>query len=375
LLILQSFAALTRTDLLFRTDHFLTVRFEWPQDRYPTPASRALAGQQLLERVGALPGVEHATIWGPSMFAYSTWIAFLSPTDRVIADNERLMVWRHSTNPGALSELGIRLIGGRDFSPTDTLDAPPVAIVSEATARTLWPGLDPVGRQLRIGAVPAPVTVIGLAADARHRGRFRFSEGAAAYEPQLDIYFPYAQRPNSMVTIGLRTHGAPAHHITTLRAALGAFDPSVAAYDIASLDDRLRDEEQPLALAAVLLNGYGALAVLLAAIGVYGVLAAAVASRTREIGIRTAIGADPRRLLAGVVGEGIKLSALAVAVGAIGAWVLARSLNGLLFGVSDSTTVTLLAAAAMLIVVAAAASLIPARRAASVDPIQALRNE
>lgn len=375
LLILQSFAALTHTDLMFRADRLLTVRFELPQDRYPTPAARALAGSRLLEQMRQLPGIEHATIWGPSMFARSSWVAFLTPTDRTVADNERLMVWRHSTNPGALRDLGIALRSGRDIAASDTLGTPPVAIVSEAAARALWPGVDPIGRQMRVGTAPAPVTIIGVAADARHRGRFRFSLGQDAFRSQLDVYFPYAQRPNALVTLGVRTRGDAADATSSLRAALAQFDPGIAAYDIATLDDRLRDEEQPVEFAALLLNAYGVLAIALAAIGVYGVLAAAVASRTREIGIRTAIGADPRRLIAGVIGEGLSLSAVAVAMGAALAWVLARSFSGLLFGVSDATAVTLAGSAVLLVIVAAGASLVPARRAARVDPIQALRND
>jgi putative ABC transport system permease protein len=376
LMMLQSFAALTRTDLLFRSDQFLTVRLELPQDRYATLAARAMAGGQLLERLQTVTGVEHATIWGPSMFGRSTWVAFLSATDRVTPDSERLMVWRHSTNPGALSDLGIRMVSGRDIAPTDTLAAPPVAILSETTAARLWPGRDAVGRQLRAGAATSvPITVVGVAADARHRGRFRFSQGASAHEPQLDIYLPYAQRPNALVTLGIRTRGEPAGYTDTVRAAIAGFDPAMPIYDIATLDSRMRSEEAPLAFAAVLLNLYGGLAIVLAAIGVYGVLAAAVAGRTREIGIRTALGADPRRLVLGVVSEGLRVSILAVVAGAITSWMLARSLSGLLFDVSGNIGVTLAAAAAILIAMAAGASLIPARRASRVDPVTALRND
>ncbi len=376
LMMLQSFAALTRTDLQFRSDHFLTVRLEMPQDRYPALAARARAGDQLLERIGALPGIEHATIWGPSMFGRSTWIAFLSAADRVVADNEQLMAWRHSTNPGALRDLGIRIVGGRDLAVTDTLGAPPVAIVSEAVAARLWPGQDAVGRQLRTGAATsAPVTIVGVAADARHRGRFRFSQGASAYEPQLDIYFPYAQRPNSLVTIGIRTAGDPDHATSAVRSAIAGFDPAMPIYDIASLESRMRREESPLAFAALLLNLYGGLAIALAAIGVYGVLAAAVASRTRELGIRTALGADPRRLLAGVVSEGLAVAIIAVMIGGAAAWALARSFAGVLFGVADKTAPTLAAAALLLIAMATGASLLPARRAARVDPAVTLRND
>jgi putative ABC transport system permease protein len=250
-----------------------------------------------------------------------------------------------------------------------------VAIVSEATARTLWPGQDAIGRQVRVGTSPAPVTIVGVAADARHRGRFRFSLGASAHEPQLDIYFPYAQRPNALVTIGVRTHGQPGNYTQSLRSAIAAFDPAIAAYDIASLDERMRTEEQPVAFAAILLNAYGALAIVLSAIGVYGVLAAAVASRTREIGIRTALGADPRRLLASVVNEGLAVAATAIAIGSAIAWSLSRSFGDLLFGVGQHTMTTIAGAAVLLVAIALLASIVPARRAARVDPVTALRSE
>ena len=376
LLLLQSFSALTRTDLAFRTDHMLTARLELPQDRYQTPASRARAGEALLEAIRAVPGVEQAFIWGPSMFGRSTWIAFLAPADRVVPDNERLMVWRHSTNPGALGDLDINVIRGRDFAPADTIDAPPVAIVSETVASRLWPGLDPVGRQLRIGAATTPpVTIVGVAADARHRGRFRFSLGAAAYEPQLDVYLPYAQRPNALVVIGIRTTGDPDRHIAAVRAAVAGVDRTMPAYDIASLDSRMRDEEAPLGFAALLINLYGGLALLLAGVGVYGVLSAAVVSRSREIGIKAALGAEPRRLLSQVMREGLMIAVTAVAVGGIAAAVLSRTFASMLFGVSGGNAPLLAGAAAIMIALAVLASAIPARRAARIDPLTVLRTD
>jgi putative ABC transport system permease protein len=376
LLLLQSFSALTRTDLLFRTERLLTVRLELPQDRYATPASRARAGDSVLERVRAVPGVQQAAIWGPGMFGRSTWIAFLSPTDRVVPDDERLMVWRHSTNPGALDDLGIRLITGRDFASADTLDSPPVAILSEAVAARLWPGQDATGKQLRVGAATAPpVTVIGVAADARHRGRFRFSLGAAAHEPLLDIYFPYAQRPNALVVFGIRTAGDPENSIAAVRAAIAAVDATLPTYDIDSLGNRMRGEEAPLAFAALLINLYSGLAVLLAGIGVYGVLSAAVAGRSREIGIKAALGATPRRLLAQVIREGLIVASAAVAIGGLAAWALSRSFSSLLFGVSGGNELAIAAAAMISIALAVIASVVPARRAAGVDPMLALRTD
>ena len=377
LVMLQSLSQLTRTDLAFRSERLLTVRLELPQGRYDTPAARALGGDRLLERLRALPGVEHATIWGPSMFGRSTWVAFLSPADRVINDNERLMAWRHSTNPGALRDMGIALLAGRDFSVADTLETPLVAIISEAAAARVWPGQDPLGRQVRTSTAPnAPLTtIVGVAADARHRGRFRFSQGGAAWAPQLDIYLPYAQRPNALVTFGIRTAGTPETQINAVRAAIASVDPSVPIYDVQSLESRMRGEEAPLAFATLLINLYGGLAILLAGLGVYGVLAASVAAQVREIGIRSALGADPRRLVTGVMWQGVSISLASTAIGVAISWALLRAFSGMLFGVAGSNAVMLSAAAGILIAMATLASVIPARRAARVDPVEVLRAE
>jgi predicted permease len=375
LVMLQSVSALTRTDLQFRSDRLLTVRLELPQEQYSTPASRALAGERLRGRLAALPGVEHATIWGPSMFARATWVAFLASADAVVRDNERLMAWRHSTNPGALRDLDIPLLVGRDFTTADTLDAPLVAIVSQATAQRLWPGQDPIGKQLRTSTAPnAPVTtVVGLAADARHRGRFRFTTGAAAYEPQLDIYLPYAQRPNALVVFGVRTSAPPDTQINAVRAAIAGVDRSIAIYDVESLERRMQLEASPLAFATLLINIYSALAILLAGLGVYGVLSAGVASQTREIGIRSALGADPARLVRSVLWQGLSIAGISIGVGAATSWALVRSFSGMLFGVGGGNEPLIVAAAIVLLAASILASVIPARRAARVDPIAVLR--
>jgi putative ABC transport system permease protein len=377
LVMLQSLSQLTRTDLAFRTERLLTVRLELPQGRYDTPESRARGGDRLLERLRALPGVEHATIWGPSMFGRSTWVAFLSPADRVVKDDERLMAWRHSTNPGGLRDMGIALLAGRDFTDADTLATPLIAIISEAAAARVWPGRDPLGRRLRTTtAADAPLTtIVGVAADARHRGRYRFSQGGAAFAPQLDIYLPYAQRPNALVTFGIRTTAAPEAQINAVRAAIADVDSSVPIYDVASLESRMRGEEAPLAFATLLINLYGGLAILLAGLGVYGVLAASVAAQARELGIRSALGANPRRLVTDVMWQGLSISLVSIVIGAAASWALLRAFSGMLFGVAGGNVAMLSAAAGILIVMAILASVIPARRAARVDPIEVLRSE
>jgi predicted permease len=375
IIMLKSFSMLLDTDLGFRHERLLTARMELPQDRYGTPAARAQFGRQLRERLAQLPGVEDVVMWGPSMFARSTWVSFVAPEDQLVADHERVMVWRHSTNPGALAELGIPIVAGRDFSAADTLDAPPVAIVSQATAHRLWPGQDAVGRRFRttVAGANVAVAVIGVAADARHRGRFRFSFGAAAHEPQLDLYLPFEQRPNGLVTIGIRTAGDPRLSVRAVTSAVGDTDPALSVYDIAPLDERMRIEESSVGFAALLLNLYGGLALLLAAIGVYGVLAANVASKRRELGIRSALGAAPQHLWLGVVREGVMVTGVAIACGLAITWAVGQSVAAWIFGVSPTDPWLLSGAALLLLVSALAASAIPARAAARIDPGRVLR--
>jgi hypothetical protein len=269
------------------------------------------------------------------------------------------------------------LLSGRDLAPTDTLDTPLVAVVSETTAERLWPGPDAIGRRFRSGsgATASLITVVGVAGDARHRGRFRFSLGAEAHVPQLDIYLPFSQRPNGLVTLGIRTRTHPADSTRAVAGAIAAVDPTLALYDIAPLEERMRIEESSVQFASLLLNLYAGLAVLLAAIGVYGVLASGVSARLRELAIRSALGADPRRLVFAVVRDGVLVTGFAVVLGALVTWMLGRSWQALLFDVSATDPWLLAAAGVLLVATSAAASLVPARRAARVDPLTVLRSE
>jgi hypothetical protein len=274
-----------------------------------------------------------------------------------------------------LRDLGIAIVRGRDIAATDTFDAPPVAVLSEASASRLWPGQDPVGRQVRTNPTSPPITIVGVAADARHRGRFRFSEGAAAHEPQLDIYLPFEQRPNSLLTIGVRTVADPRQSTRAVIAAVAAMDPTLAVSDVAPLDERLHAEQSSVGFAALLMNVYGGLALLLAAIGVYGVLAAAVAARRRELAIRSALGASPERLLHAVLREGLMVTGASILCGVTLTAALGRTVNAWLFGVSATDPLLLAGAAGLLFATALGASAIPARQAARVDPARLLRGE
>jgi putative ABC transport system permease protein len=378
LLMLQSLAGLMRVDLAFRHEQLFAARLELPAGRYANPRDRALFGSRAVERLAAIPGAEQAVLWGPSMFGHSTWVAFLVPDDQLaMGDGARVMVWRHSTSPGALASLGIRLSRGREFVSTDTLDTAPVAVLSASAATRLFAGGDAVGRRFQIGtgATATMVTVVGIAEDVRHRGRFRFSQGSELDQPQLDVYFPYAQRPNGLVTVGVQMAAGTAPPTNEIRRALAEIDPALPLFDDAALATRLRDEEAPVRFAAVLLNVLGAVAIVLAAIGVYGVMAAGVAAAQRELAIRAALGAEPRSLRRRVVGHGLAIALAAVLLGALVAWAGAAAFSAALFDRRATDVGPLAAAAVVLMAATWLACELPARRASRVDPARVLRGD
>jgi putative ABC transport system permease protein len=312
------------------------------------------------------------------MLGSGTWILYAVPEEGAQRPEDARMISRHSVNPGALGDLGIPIVAGRDFTSEDVDGAPRTAILSESAVRMLWPGKDPIGRRFRPqSAAPEDpwITVVGVAADARHRARFHSRLGALAFEPQRDCYFPYAQAPIRSTVLALRTTGEPGELAEPLRRAVRSLDPDLPIYDVKTMASRLEEEEgQPRRLAA-LLSVYATVAAALAALGLYGVLAFAVSRRTREIGIRMALGATGRRIVTDVAGEGLRLAAAGVLLGLVGGWGLGRLLASQLFAVSPADPAALAIAAGVLLASAAAASLVPARRAARLDPIRALRTD
>lgn len=383
-LMLRSFERLTHTPLGFRTDDLLTFRMDLSGPRYQEPAPRVRLVDSFIDRARALPGVQSATVWGPSMLGNATWVMNVapegSPTDRADAFT---MLFRHSVSPRGLEGLGIERLSGRDFEASDTAGAPLVGIVSESAARKLFPGLDPLGRTL-VRSTPGlpPLTVVGVARDVRHRERYSLRDIADAdfiggLGPQNDIYLPYAQRSNSGVTFAVRIRAVAAlGGITSaLRKAASDLDPALPLTDIALLDERIEEQERvPRALAGLLL-GAALLAGLLAATGIYGVVSQAVAFRTREIGLRTALGAGRTDVMRLVVIQGLRPVGLGALGGLAVAVVLSRWMAAVLFDVRASDPATLLGVVLSLLVVSVLALVVPTQRALGVDPTVALRAE
>jgi predicted permease len=273
-----------------------------------------------------------------------------------------------AAGPGFFETFRLPLRQGRAFEERDGAGAPLVAIVNESFARRYWPGQDPLGRQLRMrGEQAPPMEVIGVARDGKYR--------TLGEEPRPFFYVPLLQDYDPSVTLVARTQGPPAELAALLPRRLAAVDPRVPAFDVKTMDEHLRFALLPARLAAAVLGLFGTVALLLAALGLYGVMSYVVSQRRREVGIRIALGARRSDVIRMVLGHGMRLTLIGAACGLVAAVALTRLVAGLLYGISPTDPWTLGSVTAVLAAVAFLACLVPARRAAGVDPVVALRFE
>jgi len=324
--------------------------------------------RRVLERVRSLPGVEAAgTIdLAPIDLHFGRSSVFVEGrTPEPSASAPRAMASR--TSPGYLAAMGVRLVRGRDFDGRDGASAPPVAIVNEAFARGFWPGQDPIGRRFRQGSATAPLLeVVGVVEDGKYAS---LSESAQPY-----VCRPVEQADAGATSLIVRTASDPRASLPALRLAVQALDPGMPL-SARAIQDKMAVPLLPARVAAVVLGGFGLVALALAAIGIYGVMSCAVAARTREIGIRIALGADAGRVRGQTLRQGMALALLGAAIGAVAALGLTRLMRSLLFGVSSSDPGVYAGVAALLLAAAFVACYVPARRATTVDPVAAFRCE
>lgn len=372
-LLLRSFLTLHQVPLGFEPAGVLTARLPLSAVDLPDGEARNALLDRLLPRLAALPGVQ--AVGAVTQLPLSG--AVLGSRFANERGDESDADFRRAT-PGYLPALGIRLLRGRGFTGADREDAPLVAVVDETLAARLWPGQDPIGRQLTwLRAADQPLTVVGVVAAVRHTGP------AAAAEPT--VYRPYAQNPRAgSLYLIFRTIGGhrgrgvqsdPAALAGPLRDTLREIAPQQPLAEVQLMSERTAAALAPPRFHALLTGLFAATALALAAVGVYGVIAHGVTRRRREIGVRLALGAPRRRVLAGVLAEGLVLAALGLAVGLPAALAAGRLLRSQLFGVSASDPWTLVGAALALALTAGAAAWLPARRAAAVDPASALAAE
>ena len=366
-LLTQSLLRLQHVDLGFQPERLLTFQLALP-DGYPAD-QRAGFYRNLLESLRAIPGVRAAAASSGIPFgngAYTTTPIVTTGASPLSPDTAVPTDWR-VVSPGYFKAMDIPLLRGREFTDADTAPAAPfTVIVSRTTAERFWGETDPIGRTLhRQGDLARQYTVVGVVGDVRHTTLT--TESPAIYYPS----FTLAAR----MDVAVRTDGAPASVLSAVREQVHQLDPSLPVSTVRTMDEWLAQSAAQPRLNAVLLLVFATTAMLIAAIGIYGVLAYSVNQRTREIGVRMALGAPRAQVLRMVVREGMMVGVVGVAAGLAAALVVSRVLTSLVFGVEVRDPVTYAAVAVILVVVALVACVVPARKASRVDPIVALRFE
>jgi putative ABC transport system permease protein len=373
-LLLRSFVELQHVRLGFQPDHLLTMRLQLPFAKYKEDAQVIAFYDALIERVQALPGVRGTAaisdIFLTSTPNSTTVTVEGVPMTRELADEE---VPLDAVTPDYFRVMGIRLIAGRTFTPRDRAGMPGVVIVNEHFARRFWPNESAVGKRFHYGSAEADttktpwLTVVGVVADMRRTG---FDAPV-----RNESYLPLAQRATWRMTLVVRTATEPLALASAVRGAVRAVDHDQPVFDVQSMDQRLAGMVAQRRFSMALLGTFAALALVLAVVGVYGVTAYVVAQRTREIGLRLALGAQPETVVRMVVRQGMRVSAVGIAVGFAAALALTRLMASLLYGVSATDAMTFASVLATLALVTLLANWLPARRAARVDPVVALREE
>ena len=371
-LLINSFVRLRHVDPGFRSENLLTMKIALPETRYPDKQRRSLFFDELLRRVGTLPGVASAAVATNlplTSTGNSVGVAIEGHADPA-PDRVPIVITR-VVSPDYFKTMSIPLLEGRVFTEGDKADSPSAVVISETTARLFWQGENAIGKHLKVGRSTSPnpwLTVVGIVKDVR--------QYELIIEPKPQMYLPYQQaeffEPRALV---VRTNFDPLSLAATVRQTVWDIDKDQPVSDISSMEEIVSDSVARQRFSMLLLGVFAGLALVLAAVGIYGVMSYSVAQQTREIGIRMALGAQRSDVLKMTVGQGLRLVLTGVAIGLAAAFVLTRVMATLLFGVSPTDPLTFVSISIVLIGVAVLASYIPALRATRVDPMFALRYE
>ena len=356
-------------DMGFRVDHTLMLNVDLGLQGYTEERGQQFY-KQLRERVKALPGVRDAAISSYIPMGYDASLVNVFLEGQIINEKSNTeTAFYDLVDSHYFRTAGVPVIQGREFTEADTGTSPKVAIINETFAQKIWPGQDPFGKTFRTDKTGPPIQVVGLT----HTGKYLF-----LYEsPQLYVYFPMAQRYASGATLFVHSVDDPGQLASSVREQITQLDGSLPVFGINTMDAHVRYGKPllPARLGAMLVGAFGLLGLILASVGVYGVVSYSVSQRTQEIGIRTALGAQRSNVLAMVLKQGMGMALIGTVVGIALAFLLFRGLHSVLYGVQSTDLATLAAVSALLLTVAFIASYVPALRATKVDPVIALRNE
>ena len=363
-LLLRSFLSVLAVDPGFQPDRLLTMQIALPP-KYQTNPQRIALYKDLFARLESLPGVQSAggTTRLPLGSTNVTTRIGIEGSDKPPAEWPEVEFRRAAHD--YFEAMGIPVVRGRSFTDADHAEAPPVVVINQTMARQLFPGADPIGQRIRMSTTTPWRTIVGIIGDVRHSG--------LEAPPSPEMYTSYLQGPPTNPFIVVRTSGDPAALAGAARDQLRALDKDIAAYDIRPMAQVRADSVGQRRFVLMLVAAFGALALVMAAVGVYGVMALVVTERTPEIGIRLALGAQPGAVLRLVVAQGVVLAAVGIAVGVAVSLVLTPLLATQLFGIRPLDPATLAAVPALLLMIAAVACYVPARRAMRIDPVDALR--
>jgi predicted permease len=366
-LLLTSFARLQQVKPGFEPDGVFTAQLALPPARYDRQ-QLVVFYERLYQRLSTLPGSTSAALTDRVPLTGAQGPAPVAVGGRPLPPlSERPQANRYLVSPRYFATLGIPILAGRDFDERDSARVPHVVIVNETFARRHFPGENPIGRTLITGMVQLPSQIVGVVADVR-------SAGLNA-PPDADYFLPTLQRPEAFTNILVRTNVGPAAMLPVVRDALRSVDPDLPLLQPQPLSARVARTIADRKLALLLLGGFAVLALVLASLGVYSVMAHLVAFRTSEIGLRMALGASPGSVMRMVLGHGRRLTLLGIALGIAGALVVSRLMRQSLFEVEPADPLVYLALSVTLLLVAECASFLPARRATLIDPVIALRTE
>jgi predicted permease len=370
-LLIKSFVRLLEVKPGFNPANVLTMEVQLPElppSRYATPDERTLFFAQLMERIKAVPGVEGAgaVVTLPLTGAFESTDVII-PGQEPLSGGQRPEADYTTVTTDYFRTLQIPLLKGRQFTAQDSKDAPEVIIINDILARRCWPNEEPIGKRLTVGFEKTPREVIGVV------GSIRQTTLDADLRPAM--YLPYAQSPNNGVTVIVRSTGNPLALAGVVREQVRALDKDVPVYHVRTMDQVFGDSVAQPRFSMLVVGLFAALALVLSAVGIYGVMAYSVSRRSHEIGVRMALGARASQVLKLVLTEGMSLALIGLTIGLFGAFVLTRVMTSLLFGVSPRDPFTFVGISVLLAVVAFVACYLPARRATRVDPLVALRYE